>query len=94
MLENTVANGEYPEKLIIYGGSGKAARNWEAYHGIVAALRNLADDETLVIQSGKPVAVFGTSSHAPRVLCANTNLVVFLVCQCMPNCPQCIARTS
>ena len=75
MLENTVANGEYPEKLIIYGGSGKAARNWEAYHGIVAALRNLADDETLVIQSGKPVAVFGTSSHAPRVLCANTNLV-------------------
>jgi urocanate hydratase len=75
MLENTLSNGERPEELIIYGGSGKVARNWESFHAIVAALKALADDETLVIQSGKPVAVFRTSETSPRVLTANTNLV-------------------
>ena len=75
MLENTVANGERPAELIVYGGSGRAARNWECFHAIVAALKGLGDDETLVIQSGKPVAVFRTSPMAPKVLTANTNLV-------------------
>ena len=75
MLENTLANGERPEDLVIYAGTGKVARNWDCYHAIVRALKTLADDETLVIQSGKPVAVFQTSERAPRVLAANTNLV-------------------
>jgi urocanate hydratase len=75
MLENTLANGERPEDLIIYAGTGKVARNWECFHAIVRALKNLADDETLVIQSGKPVAIFKTSESSPRVLAANTNLV-------------------
>ena len=75
MLENTVANGEKPAELIVYGGSGRAARNWECFHAIVAALKGLGEDETLVIQSGKPVAVFRTSPMAPKVLTANTNLV-------------------
>ena len=75
MLENTLANGERPEDLVIYAGTGKVARNWDCYHAIVRALKTLADDETLVIQSGKPVAVFRTSERAPRVLAANTNLV-------------------
>ncbi len=75
MLENTVHNGEKPQELIIYGGSGRAARNWDAFHAIVAALKSLGDDETLVVQSGKPVAVFRTSPMAPKVLTANTNLV-------------------
>lgn len=75
MLENTIANGEKPEELIIYGGSGKAARNWESYHAIVETLKALENDETMVIQSGKPVAVFRTHEDCSRVLCANTNLV-------------------
>jgi urocanate hydratase len=75
MLENTLANGERPEDLVIYAGTGKVARNWDCFHAIVRALKTLADDETLVIQSGKPVAVFRTSERAPRVLAANTNLV-------------------
>jgi urocanate hydratase len=75
MLENTVHNGEKPAELIVYGGSGRAARNWDSFHAIVAALKALDDDETLVIQSGKPVAVFRTSPMAPKVLTANTNLV-------------------
>ena len=75
MLENTLANGERPEDLIIYAGTGKVARNWECFHAIVRSLKNLADDETLVIQSGKPVAIFKTSLSSPRVLAANTNLV-------------------
>ena len=66
---------ERPEELVVYGGTGKAARSWEAFHAIVAALRDLADDETLLIQSGKPVAVFRTHTGAPRVLLANSNLV-------------------
>ena len=66
---------ERPEELVVYGGRGKAARNWEAYGAIVSALQELADDETLLIQSGKPVAVFRTHTDAPRVLLANSNLV-------------------
>ncbi len=66
---------EKPEDLIVYGGVGKAARNWECYHTIVRTLRALEDDETLLIQSGKPVAVFKTHPHAPRVLIANALLV-------------------
>ncbi len=66
---------ERPEDLVVYGGSGKAARNWEAYDAIVAALRELAGDETLLVQSGKPVGVFRTHAGAPRVLIANALLV-------------------
>jgi len=66
---------ERPDDLIVYGGSGKAARNWEAFDAIVAALRALDHDETLLVQSGKPVGVFRTHRHAPRVLIANALLV-------------------
>jgi urocanate hydratase len=66
---------ERPEDLVVYGGTGRAARDWPSYHAIVATLRDLADDETLLVQSGKPVAVFRTHRHAPRVLIANSNLV-------------------
>ncbi len=66
---------ERPEDLVVYGGTGKAARNWEAFDAIVATLRELENDETLLVQSGKPVAVFRTHEHAPRVLIANSNLV-------------------
>jgi urocanate hydratase len=72
-LDNEVA--EKPEDLIVYGGSGKAARNWEAYHAIVRSLKELEHDETLLVQSGKPVAVFRTTPDAPRVLIANSLLV-------------------
>ncbi len=66
---------EAPEKLVVYGGSGRAARSWKAFDRIVATLRDLEDDETLLVQSGKPVAVFPTHEDAPRVLIANSNLV-------------------
>lgn len=66
---------ERPDELIVYGGAGKAARNWQAFDGIVNALRTLENDETLLVQSGKPVAVFRTHEYAPRVLIANSNLV-------------------
>ena len=66
---------ERPDDLVVYGGTGRAARNWECFDAIVAALRALDDDETLLVQSGKPVAVFRTFAHAPRVLIANSNLV-------------------
>ena len=66
---------ENPDELIVYGGIGKAARNWESYEQIIASLKDLEDDETLLIQSGKPVAVFRTHENAPRVLIANSNLV-------------------
>ena len=75
MLQNNLENAERPDELIVYGGTGKAARNWPAYDRIVKCLQELADDETLVVQSGKAVAVFQTHSQAPRVLIANTNLV-------------------
>jgi urocanate hydratase len=66
---------EDPERLVVYGGTGKAARSWEAFEAIVRELRRLEDDETLLVQSGKPVAVFRTHPWAPRVLIANSNLV-------------------
>jgi urocanate hydratase len=66
---------ERPEDLVVYGGTGKAARSWEAFEAIVRTLRSLADDETLLVQSGKPVAVFRTFPESPRVLIANSNLV-------------------
>ncbi len=66
---------EYPDKLVVYGGIGKAARNWESFDAIVATLKHLEDNETLLVQSGKPVAVFRTHRDAPRVLLANSNLV-------------------
>ena len=77
MLQNNLNPdvAENPEELIVYGGSGRAARNWECYNAIVESLKNLADDETLLIQSGKPVGVFKTFSYAPRVLIANSLLV-------------------
>ena len=67
--------GEAPEKLVVYGGIGKAARNWACYHAIVRELERLGNDETLLVQSGKPVGVFPTHEGAPRVLIANSNLV-------------------
>ncbi len=75
MLENNLENAEKPEDLIIYGGTGKAARNWDAFRHIVDALKILGDDETLLVQSGKPVAVFKTTTDSPRVLTANAHLV-------------------
>ena len=72
-LDEEVA--ENPRKLIVYGGSGRAARSWEQFHAIVEALRRLENDETLLVQSGKPVGIFRTFRHSPRVLIANANLV-------------------
>ena len=66
---------EKPGELVVYGGTGRAARNWAAFDAIVATLETLEDDETLLVQSGKPVGVFRTHAHAPRVLIANSNLV-------------------
>ena len=66
---------ERPEELVVYGGSGRAARNWECFDALVATLRRLGAEETLLVQSGKPVAVFRTHADAPRVLIANSNLV-------------------
>jgi urocanate hydratase len=77
MLMNNLdpAVAERPDDLVVYGGTGKAARNWPAFDAIVRELRRLADDETLLVQSGKPVGVFRTHEWAPRVLIANSNLV-------------------
>ena len=72
-LDEDVA--ERPQDLVVYGGTGKAARNWDCYHAIVRSLKNLENDETLLVQSGKPVGVFKTHEYAPRVLIANSNLV-------------------
>src|ERR1051326_288959 len=66
---------EKPEELVVYGGTGKAARNWECFHAIVKSLCGLANDETLLVQSGKPVGIFRTHEYAPRVLLCNSNLV-------------------
>ncbi len=66
---------ERPQDLVVYGGTGKAARNWDCYRAIVDSLRKLENDETLLVQSGKPVAVFRTHAYSPRVLIANSNLV-------------------
>lgn len=77
MLQNNLdpAVAELPDQLIVYGGRGKAARNWQALDAILESLRQLEPDETLLVQSGKPVAVFRTHPDAPRVLIANSNLV-------------------
>ena len=77
MLHNNLDEevAERPQDLVVYGGTGKAARNWESFHAIVASLKALANDETLLVQSGKPVGVFKTHDYAPRVLIANSNLV-------------------
>ncbi|MFN8299133.1 MAG: hypothetical protein U0T75_08520 [Chitinophagales bacterium] len=77
MLYNNLdpAVAERPEDLIVYGGLGKAARNWEAFDKIVECLQDLEEDETLLIQSGKPVGVLRSHKDAPRVLLANSNLV-------------------
>src|SRR5262245_23913101 len=72
-LDREVA--ERPEELVVYGGIGRAARDWESFDRIVAVLKRLEADETLLVQSGKPVGVFKTHSDAPRVLLANSNLV-------------------
>ncbi len=72
-LDNDVA--EDPKNLVVYGGRGKAARNWDCFHAIVRTLRELSDDETLLVQSGKPVAVFPSHPGAPRVLISNSMLV-------------------
>jgi urocanate hydratase len=77
MLNNNLDEevAEKPQELIIYGGSGKAARNWECYHAMVESLKSLENDETLLVQSGKPVGIFRTHTYAPRVLIANSLLV-------------------
>ncbi|HHW26285.1 MAG TPA: urocanate hydratase [Firmicutes bacterium] len=75
MLMNNLEVAEKPDDLIVYGGTGKAARNWECYEAIVRTLKDLESDETLLVQSGKPVAVFRTHSLAPRVLISNAMLV-------------------
>ena len=77
MLQNNLdpAVAENPEALVVYGGIGKAARDWDCFEQILASLRTLGDDETLLVQSGKPVGVFRTHADAPRVLLANSNLV-------------------
>src|SRR6202008_419153 len=72
-LDEEVA--ERPQDLVVYGGTGRAARSWEAYHAIVETLKSLDNDETLLVQSGKPVGVFKTHEDAPRVLIANSHLV-------------------
>src|SRR3989475_8178345 len=66
---------ERPGDLVVYGGSGKAARNWDCFDAIVRSLKSLENDETLLVQSGKPVAVFRTHENAPRVLISNAMLV-------------------
>ena len=66
---------ENPDQLIVYGGTGRAARSWDAFDAIVRSLRELENDESLLVQSGKPVGVFQTHADAPRVLIANSNLV-------------------
>lgn len=75
MLEFNMENSEIPELLVVYGGNGKAARNWESYWAIVDSLKNLEDDETLVVQSGMPVAIFKTHKEAPVVVMATTNIM-------------------
>ena len=77
MIQNNLdpENAENPDELIVYGGLGKAARNWEAFDAILESLKKLENDETLLIQSGKPVAVFKTHEHSPRVIISNSMLV-------------------
>ncbi|MFC2165139.1 urocanate hydratase [Acidobacteriota bacterium] len=75
LLENNLENAEDPSHLIIYGGNGQCARNWESFHAIVDSLKTMEDNETLVMQSGMPIAIFQTHRFAPKVVMANTNIV-------------------
>ena len=77
MLQNNLDPevAEHPDKLVVYGGTGKAARNWDSFDALIKTLTNLKNDETMLVQSGKPVGVFQTHEWAPRVLLANSNLV-------------------
>jgi len=77
MIQNNLdpENAEKPDELIVYGGLGKAARNWESFDAILSCLREMEVDETLLVQSGKPVGVVKTHEGAPRVIIANSNLV-------------------
>ena len=77
MLQNNLDAevAENPQALVVYGGIGRAARDWDCYDAILATLRTLRDDQTLLVQSGKPVGVFPSHPDAPRVLLANSNLV-------------------
>src|SRR5204863_29589 len=79
---------ENPDQLVVYGGTGRAARSWEAFDAIVRSLRELENDETLLVQSGKPVGKFKTHDEAPRVLIANSNLVG----QCADVLPEIVKR--
>ena len=77
MLQNNLDPevAENPAELVVYGGIGRAARDWACYDAIIDSLKTLGDDETLLVQSGKPVGIFPTHADAPRVLLANSNLV-------------------
>src|SRR6478609_2808904 len=77
MLQNNLDPevAEHPDELVVYGGTGKAARDWPSFHAIVRSLESLRGDETLLVQSGKPVGIMQTHEWAPRVLLANSNLV-------------------
>lgn len=77
MIQNNLdpSVAEHPENLVVYGGIGKAARNWESFDRILSALKTLENDETLLVQSGKPIGILKTHTDAPRVLIANSNLV-------------------
>ena len=75
MLENNLENAERPEELIVYAGSAKAARDWESFDRIVESLKTMEEDQTLVVQSGKPVGLFGTHRLSPIAVIANGNLV-------------------
>ena len=75
MLENVLENGENQRELVVYAALAKAARDWKSYHAIVESLKILNEDETLVIQSGKPIGIFKTHAFAPIVIMANCNLV-------------------
>jgi urocanate hydratase len=75
MLENVLENGENQQELVVYAALAKAARDWKSFHALVDSLKPLNDDETLVIQSGKPIGIFKTHAFAPIVIMANCNLV-------------------
>ena len=77
MIQNNLDRevAENPDELVVYGGIGRAARSWSDFEAILSSLKTLADDETLLVQSGKPVGVFRTHADAPRVLIANSNIV-------------------
>ena len=77
MIQNNLDNdvAEDPDNLIVYGGKGKAARNWKSYNAIISSLKRMDSDDTLLVQSGKPVGIFKTHRHSPRVLIANSNIV-------------------